>query len=205
MIVRSGTGRKADPQHSNPLLDSESVLAEYSTLAEFTFGLPRYHVIFTSHRVIIKHKKRCFGLFGKESEHFIGYRWVHSSCTCPRSLESDPICPSAHLLALCGTDPMRPGCRDLVDASVGSAPKRVFYSIVTAIAALGFSLFAVLEHAGRHSSAVALLASFLIISALMLAYDFIMEHIIEGVTLTLDACKCASHRPSAPLCILGTV
>jgi hypothetical protein len=70
----AGAGRKADPQHVSALLDNEMKLAEYMTLAEFTFGLPRYHVLFTSHRIILKQRKRFFGLLGKESEQFICYR-----------------------------------------------------------------------------------------------------------------------------------
>ena len=67
-------GRKADPQHTSPLLASERVLAEYSTLAEFTFGKPRYHIVFTSHRLLIKESKRFIGMLGSEAEHSVGYR-----------------------------------------------------------------------------------------------------------------------------------
>jgi hypothetical protein len=59
------------------MLDDEAILAEYCTLAEFTFGLPRYHVIFTNLRIILKEKKRFFGLLGKESEEFVSYRCAH--------------------------------------------------------------------------------------------------------------------------------
>lgn len=76
MTERVHAGRKADPQHVSPLLDGEVKLAEYSTLAEFTFGLPRYHILFTSHRIVIQQHKRCLGLFGKSAEHFICYRCV---------------------------------------------------------------------------------------------------------------------------------
>lgn len=77
MLSRVCTGRKADPQHANPMLDDEAILAEYCTLAEFTFGLPRYHVIFTSHRIILKEKQRFFGLLGKDAEEFVCYRCAH--------------------------------------------------------------------------------------------------------------------------------
>ena len=77
--MRSCAGRKADPLHTSPLLESEVKLAEYNTLAEFTYGQPRHHVMFTSHRIIVQQRKRFFGLFGKQSEQFICYRCVKQS------------------------------------------------------------------------------------------------------------------------------
>jgi hypothetical protein len=92
-------GRKADPQHSSPVLDGECILAEYSTLAEFTFGLPRYHIAFTSHRIILKQKCRFLGLCGKESEQFICYR--HVQLKSQVQLGPNPVTASSGLLQIC--------------------------------------------------------------------------------------------------------
>lgn len=81
-------------------------------------------------------------------------------------------------------------CRDLVDASIGQ-PQRLGLLIAAAsIAVLGLLLFALLLIATRKGAAIGILTATLIAAGLLALYQQAMEHFIEGVDLTIDACKC---------------
>jgi hypothetical protein len=58
------------------LLNNETVHCHFQTLAECTFGLPRYELICTNKRVVLRQRLRLMGLAGKPCEKSILYRLV---------------------------------------------------------------------------------------------------------------------------------
>ena len=78
-----------------------------------------------------------------------------------------------------------------MDVSVGQ-PHRLGLLIAAAcLAGLGLILFALLALAARHGAAIGILSATLIVAGALALYQQAMEHFIEGVDLTIDACKCA--------------
>lgn len=184
------------------MLENECVLAEYSTLAEFTFGLPRYHVIFTSHRVIMKQRRRFLGLVGKESEQFICYRCAPCCSALPVTIAPGAVSACRASLPGATTSETSTMCRDLVNVTVGSSGIARQLKVAAALTVLGLLLFALMRIADSDGAAWAFLVVFLGIAAVLILHNVLMDHFIEGVDLIIEACKCV---PVRSLSMIGSI
>lgn len=59
------------------------------------------------------------------------------------------------------------------------------------LAATGLVLFSMLMLAQHKQAAIGILSTLLVISGLLFLYHQLMEHVVEGVDLVIDACKYA--------------
>eukprot|EP00892_Ulva_mutabilis_P008747 jgi/Ulvmu1/6244/UM028_0102.1 len=72
----SNNATRQHPRAGTVYFDNEFSLHEFQTLAEFTFGLPRYALTFTNKRLIMEERLRLLGMCGKSVQRTIQYRHI---------------------------------------------------------------------------------------------------------------------------------